>query len=44
MNNQHNPHIQQTSIAELHKLNITLANYFYVAPDILNASSISLKT
>ena len=27
--------IQQTSLAELHRLNITLSNYFDVAPDII---------
>lgn len=30
-----NPTIQQTSLAELHRLNITLSNYFDVAPDII---------
>ena len=40
-NNKHNPQIQQTSLAELHKLNITLANYFDVAPDIINGITIS---
>lgn len=30
-----NPQIQQSSLGELHKLNITLANYFDVAPDII---------
>ena len=39
--NKHNPQIQQRSLAELHKLNITLANYFDVAPEIINGSSIS---
>ena len=39
-NNQHNPQIQQTSLAELHRLNITLANYFDIAPEIINGSSI----
>ena len=34
--NKHNPQIQQTSLAELHKLNITLSNYFDVAPSIIN--------
>lgn len=33
--NADNPTIQQTSLAELHKLNITLSNYFDVAPTIL---------
>lgn len=32
--NQANPSIVQTSLAELHKLNITLSNYFDVAPSI----------
>ena len=40
-NNKHNPQIQQTSLAELHKLNITLANYFDVARDIINGITIS---
>ena len=40
-NSKHNPQIQQTSLAELHKLNITLANYFDVAPDIINGITIS---
>ena len=39
--NEHNPQIQQTSLAELHRLNITLANYFDVAPEIINGSTIS---
>ena len=33
--NEHNPSVQQTSLAELHKLNITLSNYFDVAPTII---------
>ena len=33
--NEDNPQIQQTSLAELHRLNITLSNYFDVAPDII---------
>jgi superfamily I DNA/RNA helicase len=32
----YNPGIIQTSLAELHKLNITLSNYFDVAPNISN--------
>ena len=40
-NNKNNPQIQQTSLAELHRLNITLANYFDVAPDIINGITIS---
>lgn len=35
-NNPDNPTIQQTSLAELHKLNITLSNYYDVTPTILN--------
>ena len=27
--------VKQTSLAELHRLNITLSNYFDVAPDII---------
>jgi hypothetical protein len=33
--------IKQTSLAELHRLNITLSNYFDVAPDIINGSTLS---
>ncbi|MGH9972995.1 MAG: hypothetical protein ACRD93_03755 [Nitrososphaeraceae archaeon] len=33
-NNEGNPSIQLDAIAELHKLNITLSNYFDVAPAI----------
>ena len=36
--NQHNPSVVQASLAELHKLNITLSNYFDVAPTIGNTS------
>ena len=32
--NQHNPSIVQTSFTELHRLNITLSNYFDVTPAI----------
>ena len=39
--NRDNPQIQQTSLAELHKLNITLANYFDVAPEIINGITLS---
>jgi hypothetical protein len=35
MKNQANPSIVQASLAELHKLNITLSNYFDVAPTIV---------
>ena len=34
--NEYNPQIQQTSLAELHRLNITLSNYFEVAPTVIN--------
>ena len=34
--NENNPQIQQTSLAELHRLNITLSNYFDLAPSIVN--------
>ena len=39
--NEGNPQIQQTSLVELHRLNITLSNYFDIVPDIINGSSIS---
>ena len=39
--NSNNPQIQQASLAELHKLNLTLSNYFDVAPDIIGNASIS---
>jgi hypothetical protein len=41
INNKDNPQIQQTSLAELDRLNITLANYCDVAPDNVNANSIN---
>jgi hypothetical protein len=34
--NSNNSQIQQTSLAELHRLNITLSNYFDVAPTIVS--------
>jgi hypothetical protein len=34
--NEHNPQIQQTSLAELHRLSLTLSNLFDVAPTIIN--------
>jgi hypothetical protein len=40
-NNRHNPQIQQTSLAELHRLNITLSNYFEVAPNVVNGITLS---
>ena len=33
--NEHNPQIQQTSLAELHRLTITLSNLYDVAPTII---------
>ena len=39
--NEHNPQIQQTSLAELHRLSITLSNLFDVAPTIVNDVTIS---
>ena len=38
IDNNPNPSVQQTSLAELHRLNITLSNYFDVAPDIIGHS------
>jgi hypothetical protein len=32
--------VKQASMAELHRLNMTLSNYFYVAPSIINGISI----
>jgi len=32
--------VKQTSMAELHRLNITLSNYFDVAPDIIGHSTV----
>ena len=37
-NNEDNPQIQQTSLAELHRLSITLSNLFDVAPTIINGT------
>ena len=34
-NNEHNPQIQQTSLAELHRLSITLSNPYDVAATII---------
>jgi hypothetical protein len=34
------PQIQQASLVELHKLNVTLSNYFDVVPDIIGNSSL----
>ena len=35
IDNNPNPAVQQTSLAEFPRLNITLSNYFDVAPDII---------
>jgi hypothetical protein len=35
MKNEDNPQIQQTSLAELHRLSITLSNLYDVAPTII---------
>ncbi len=42
--NTNNPQIQLASLGELHKLNLTLSNYFDVAPDIIGNSSISTSS
>jgi len=39
-NKEVSPSIQIDAIAELHKLNITLSNYFDVAPSIVNGITI----
>jgi hypothetical protein len=38
MRNEGNSQIQQTSLAELHRLSITLSNLFDVAPTIINGT------
>jgi hypothetical protein len=38
MRNEDNPQIQQTSLAELHRLSITLSNLFDLAPTIINGT------
>jgi hypothetical protein len=38
--NQNNPQLQQISLAELERMNITLSNYFEVAPGIVNGITI----
>ena len=38
--NEHNPQIQQTSLAELHRLTITLSNLYDVAPTIINDTTL----
>ena len=43
-NNKHNPSIQQTSLAELHRLNITLSNYIEVLPTVINNNGTSIST
>ena len=42
--NDHSPQIQQTSLAELQKLNTILSNYFNVAPGIVNGITIPAIT
>jgi nicotinic acid mononucleotide adenylyltransferase len=39
--NRDNPQIQQTSLAELHRLSITLSNLYDVTPTIINDSTLS---
>jgi hypothetical protein len=39
--NEQNPQVQQTSLAELHRLSITLSNLFDVAPTIVNDVTLS---
>ena len=38
--NQNNPQLQQRSLAELDRMNVTLSNYFDVAPGIVNGITI----
>ena len=37
--NEHNPQVQQTSLAELHRLSITLSNLYDVAPTIIGVGA-----
>jgi hypothetical protein len=39
MRNEDNPQIQQTSLAELHRLSITLSNLYDVAPTIIGVGA-----
>jgi hypothetical protein len=39
--NEDNPSIQQTSLAELHRLSVTLSNLYDVAPTIINGTTLS---
>jgi len=39
-----NASVQQTSLAKLHRLNITLSNYFDVAPDIIGPFQHTIST
>jgi hypothetical protein len=41
--NEHNPSVQQGSLAALHKLNVTLSNYFDVAPAIADTQQRKLQ-
>lgn len=38
MRNEENPQVQQTSLAGLHRLSITLSDLFDVAPTIINGT------
>ena len=44
MRSEDNPQIQQTSLAELHRLSITLSNLFDVAPTLINGTIAVLIT
>jgi hypothetical protein len=44
IDNNPNPTIQQASLAELHRLNITLSNYFAVVPTVVNDFTIPTTT
>lgn len=45
INNDREPTpVKQTSLAELHKLNITLSNYVDVLPDVINHATIPTHT
>jgi hypothetical protein len=44
IDNNPNPSVQQASLAELHRLNITLSNYFAVAPTVVNDFTIPTIT
>ena len=42
--NKHNPQIQLSAIAELHRLNITLSNYVEIIPNVINGPSPTIPT